>query len=125
MDADLARHGDALGTIRGGVADGCDQLAGATSWLLASYERDAWIPGAVAHSLLMLTGTVAGGWQMARAAVAASDRLAGDAGDREFYEAKIITARFFAEQIMPTAAAYRRAIEYGSDTVMALSEDQF
>ncbi len=62
---------------------------------------------------------------MARAAVAASDHLAGDAGDREFYEAKIITARFFAEQIMPMAAAYRRAIEYGSDTVMALSEDQF
>ncbi len=125
VDADLARYGDALGTIRGGVADGCDQLAGATSWLLASYERDAWIPGAVAHSLLMLTGTVTGGWQMARAAVAASDHLAGDAGDREFYEAKIITARFFAEQIMPMAAAYRRAIEYGSDTVMALSEDQF
>jgi alkylation response protein AidB-like acyl-CoA dehydrogenase len=125
VDADLARHGDALGTIRGGLADGCDQLAGAASWLLTSYERDTSIPGAVAYSLLMLAGTVTGGWQMARAAVAASDRLAADAEDREFYEAKILTARFFAEQIMPVAAAYRRAIESGSDTVMALSEDQF
>jgi hypothetical protein len=107
------------------LREGIDDLAAATDWLFENHERDADIPGAVSNSFLMLIGTLAGGWQMARAAAAAARRIAAGDADKSFYEAKIITARFYAEQIMPVACSYRKAIESGGETIMALSEEQF
>ncbi len=124
-DAELARHGDSLETIRVALKDGCQALVGATEWLFGNFSKDVNIPGAVSFNFLMLMGTVAGGWQMARAAVTAADYLNADGADKEFYEAKIITARFYAEQVLPMAGAYRRVVESGSESTMALSEDQF
>jgi len=124
-EQELERHGANLATIRAALTVGCAALADAKRWLLANHVGDQHGPGAASFNFLMLMGTVVGGWQMARAAATASDYLAADASDRAFYEAKIISARFYAEQIMPLATAYCRAIESGSDTVMALSEDQF
>ena len=50
-----------------------------------------------------------------------------DAGaeDYDFYRAKIGTARFFAEHILPLAQAYKQAIVHGSASVLALEEAQF
>jgi len=124
-DAELARHGDSLETIRAALKDGCQALVGATEWLFGNFSKDVNIPGAVSFNFLMLMGTVAGGWQMARAAVTAADYLNANGADKEFYEAKIITARFYAEQVLPMAGAYRRIVESGSESTMALSEDQF
>ena len=75
----------------------------------------------------MLLGTVTGGWQLARAALIAQQRLAAGATglDAEFYKAKIITARFYAEQFQPLATAHLRALQSGPDTLLALSDDQF
>ncbi len=47
------------------------------------------------------------------------------AEDENFYGAKIITARFYAEQVMPRVIAYVQAAESGSDMTMALADDQF
>jgi len=124
-DAELSRHAESLAVIRVGLKDACQALIGATEWLFGNFSRDAHVPGAVSFNLLMLMGTVAGGWQLARAAVVAADKLDAGADDKEFLEAKIITARFFAEQVLPMADAYRRAVESGSESTMALSEDQF
>jgi alkylation response protein AidB-like acyl-CoA dehydrogenase len=124
-DAELARHADSLAVIRAGLQDACQALTAATEWLFGNFSQDANIPGAVSFNFLMLMGTVAGGWQMARAAVVAADHLAAGSADKEFYAAKIITARFFAEQVLPLAGAYRQVVESGSESIMALSEDQF
>jgi hypothetical protein len=73
---------------------------------------------------MMLTGYVCGGWQMARAALVARARLTGgEAGD--FYRAKIATARFYAEQILPKANALLTAVKSGASTALALEEEQF
>jgi butyryl-CoA dehydrogenase len=74
---------------------------------------------------LKLAGIVLGGWQMARAALVAEQKLKAGEGDVKFYQAKIATARFFSEQILPHAAGYRTAILEGSAGVLALNEDQF
>jgi alkylation response protein AidB-like acyl-CoA dehydrogenase len=124
-DDELAEHDDQLSVIRIALREGIDDLAAATDWLFENHERDADIPGAVSNSFLMLIGTLAGGWQMARAAAAAARRIAAGDADKSFYEAKIVTARFYAEQIMPVACSYRKAIESGGETIMALSEEQF
>jgi len=68
-------------------------------------------------------GIVAGGWQMARAALAAEKKLSS--GDKKFYEAKIATARFYAEHVLVQAPGLRDTVVKGGTGVMALSEDQF
>jgi hypothetical protein len=72
----------------------------------------------------MLVGYVCGGWQMARAALVAQEKLvAGE--DPTFYESKVVTARFYAEQIMPKAIALMHAVQGGGSSAMALTEAQF
>jgi hypothetical protein len=68
---------------------------------------------------------VAGGWQMARAAHIAKGKLDAGAEDFDFYRAKIGTARFYAEHLLPQAQAYKAAIVNGSSSVLALEDAQF
>ena len=76
---------------------------------------------------LKMAGIVLGGWQMARAALAAQRLLAtGGAGcDIGFCQAKIGTARFFADHLLSQADGMRLSIVDGSAGVMALAEEQF
>ena len=74
---------------------------------------------------LKLAGIVAGGWQMARAALVAEARLAAGGGDTEFYKAKLVTARFFADHVMVEAPALANIVTRGAAGVMALSDEQF
>ena len=74
---------------------------------------------------LKLAGIVLGGWQMARAAIVAQQKLGEGSGDASFYKAKIATARFFADHILSQAPGLRATIIDGSAGVMALSEEQF
>jgi alkylation response protein AidB-like acyl-CoA dehydrogenase len=100
----LADAGDDLASIHAGLADGLDALRGATDWLLANGLTDPLDALAGATPFLRLFSLVTGGWVMARQAQAAS-RLLADAGpaDKAFYEGKVLTARFFCEQLLPQA----------------------
>jgi hypothetical protein len=60
--------------------------------------------------------------KMARASAAA---ISAGEGDRGFHEAKLVTARFFAERIIPDAGALRRKIEGGAESLMALPPESF
>ena len=51
--------------------------------------------------------------------------LAAGTEDKAFYEAKIATARYFADRFVPDAGALRRKIESGSESMMALGEEAF
>jgi len=73
---------------------------------------------------LMLAGNLVAGWQMARSLIAAED-LAAKGEDKAFMEAKIATARFYAEHILPRAVAHRDAIVEGAESVNALPVDAF
>lgn len=73
---------------------------------------------------LMLAGNVVAGWQMARALMVAEDKLAAGE-DAAFMSAKVATARFYAEHILPRALAQRDAIVEGADSVTAMALDAF
>jgi len=77
---------------------------------------------ASAVPFLKLMGIVAGGWQMARAALAAERLMSSDAS---FYKAKIATTRFYADHVLVQAPGLRDTVVKGGAGVMALSEDQF
>jgi hypothetical protein len=68
---------------------------------------------------LMLSGIVVAGWQMARALLRAEERLA-QGQDLAFMQAKITTARFFADHILVRSQALRDSIVEGADSVTAL-----
>ena len=74
---------------------------------------------------LKLWGITAGGWQMARAALVAAQKLASGDPDAEFYRAKIATARFYASHVLTQSAYLKQQIVEGSGDVMALTEAQF
>jgi hypothetical protein len=73
----------------------------------------------------MVGGTVMGAWKMGGAAAVAQTNLYNNDGDADFYKAKITTAKFYAEQILPRSAAYFDAVTSGSTAAMELSEEQF
>jgi len=70
---------------------------------------------AVAVPYLKLCGFVMGGWLLAKSASIAAGKLAG--ADRGFYAAKLCTARFYAEQVLPTALAHARVVTSGAVSV--------
>jgi len=91
---------------------------------VAGQDPTASLAGAV--PFLKLMGIVAGGWQLARAAIAAERNLAaGESGDRAFLEAKIATARFYADHVLVQAPGLRNTVIDGAAAVMALPEEQF
>ena len=73
---------------------------------------------------MMLAGNLVAGWQMARALIAAEDRLAAGE-DAAFMTAKIATARFYAEHILTRVGGLRDAIVDGGDSVTALALEAF
>jgi len=126
LGEDLATAEDGLEDIRDTLSSAVEELEQSAKWLVEHAPGDQNAPGAAAVNLLMQMGTVVGGWQTARAALAASRKLSsGDGQDTAFYQAKIITARFYFEHIMPRSIAYARAATSGSESTMAMPVDLF
>jgi len=87
---------------------------------------DANNAGAVSYHFLMLTGTILGGWQMARAGLKSAEALKSNNDNNiSFYSAKIITARFYAEHILTRSHFYLQSILAGGDSMMRLDVEQF
>ena len=125
-EAALAGHsGGDLAAIRNQLVLGATALEEVVNYVATNMKTD--IKGVFAGSVLYLklAGIVLGGWQMARAALAAEQHIKDGDGDADFYRAKIATARFFADHILSQAGGFRQAIVEGSSGVMALSEAQF
>ena len=99
-------------------------LRHATEWMLAPANNDVNRKFAGAHAFLHLAGTVVGGWLMTRSALAAASGSKSGASP-EFLDSKRITARFYADHILPRANMHLETITRGGDSVMALAEDRF
>lgn len=78
--------------------------------------------GSVAY--LMLAGSLVSGWQLARGLLIAQSPEFQE-NDAAFMQAKVVTARFFADHILVKASGLRDAIIQGSASVMALPIDAF
>ncbi|MCP1315326.1 MULTISPECIES: acyl-CoA dehydrogenase C-terminal domain-containing protein [unclassified Halomonas] len=79
--------------------------------------------GAASVDYLMYSGYVALAYLFARAVKSASAGLEGD--DQAFYKAKIDTARFYYQRILPRTRAHARMIQAGAAPLMAISSDDF
>jgi alkylation response protein AidB-like acyl-CoA dehydrogenase len=73
---------------------------------------------------LMLAGNVMAGWQMGRSLLVAQAQWAAGV-DQEFMQAKISTARFYADHILTKVPGLRDSIVEGADAVTALALEAF
>ena len=129
--ADIAETGaalrasgnDQLKTIAEALGDGIAALDEATQWLLANYDATPQAAHAGSVPFLKLTGIVVGAWLLARSAAIAAERL--DQADAAYYTAKLATATYFAQHVVPEANSYRDAIVNGAAAVLALDEALF
>ena len=119
-----SQQGAAFESMQRQLAQGHRALTAVVEFVVANTKRDpnAVFAGSVPY--LKLAGIVLGGWQMARALLVAAEKRADDPS---FYGAKIATAQFYAEHVLPQAAALEVSIvsAKGDEGVLALSEDQF
>ncbi|MEX8501582.1 MAG: acyl-CoA dehydrogenase [Leptothrix ochracea] len=85
-------------------------------------QPNAVFAGSVPY--LMLAGNLMAGWQMGRAMLAAQDSL-NEGEDTAFMQAKIATARFYAEHILVKVPGLRDSIVQGGDSACALALESF
>jgi hypothetical protein len=123
--ADALLAHDDLEPMGRALQGGVDAGRAARQYLLDHAREDRSVAGAASVNFLMLLGYLCGGWLMAQSALKASAALDSGSGDAGFLKAKIVTARFYCEHLLPRAGACLDAIEAGPDSIMALAEDQF
>jgi alkylation response protein AidB-like acyl-CoA dehydrogenase len=100
-------------------------LQSSTKWLMDNGLANPNQAGAAAYPYMTMMGIVSVGLMWLRIARAAKSALGNGTQDRGFYEAKLVTARFFADRVMPETGALRRKIESGADSLMAMPADAF
>jgi alkylation response protein AidB-like acyl-CoA dehydrogenase len=115
---------ESLSAVAARLRDGVAALEQAVQWIVATYGADVRRASVSAVPFLELFGTVAGGWQLARAALAAHRRLAAGGADAAFYRAKVETARFYADHMLVRAAGLARTVTSGADAALAIEDDQ-
>ena len=104
------------------LAESAQFLADAVQFVVAKSPSDPSVPGAASVNLLMLFGTVLGGWQIGRSALAAQAAQASGGGEKAFYDAKIQTANFYGAQVLPRSYAYLKAATSGSQSLPAAAD---
>ena len=97
----------------------------ATMWFMQNAMQNPNHLGSGAHHYMHVMGITCLMLMWVKMARVAKAALAEGTDDKAFYEAKIATARYFADRFVPDAGALRRKIEAGSDSLMALGEEAF
>jgi hypothetical protein len=103
---------------RGAATDAVARLRKSTDALLAALATSPDRAMAVSVPFLRLCGFTIGGWLMARAADVAANNLAAGASDREFLDAKLATAHFYATQVLPQVLSLEQIVCHGSEAVV-------
>jgi 3-(methylthio)propanoyl-CoA dehydrogenase len=112
-------------TIRTQLEKSTAALTEVSTWVGMNAMGDLRKSFACSVPYLKLWGIVAGGWQMARAAQIATRKIAAGDVERDFYQAKVTTARFYADHVLSQATWLQHQIIEGSGDVMGLTEEQF
>lgn len=124
--AALAREaGEHFAALAVSLALAHASLAKARDFMLAKGAENPREAYAGSVPFLKLVGVVGGGWQLARAALAASRLLAAGQGDAEFLRAKILTARFYGDHILSSAPGLSCGIVGGAAATLEMPDGQF
>jgi alkylation response protein AidB-like acyl-CoA dehydrogenase len=93
--------------------------------MLAKGKQDPNYVMAAAVDYQDYAGYVVLAWLWARMAAVAASKLAAGEGDKAFYEAKLVTARFYYQRLLPRTRALVETMQSGPDSLMSLSPEAF
>lgn len=94
-------------------------------WLLSQHNESITNTMAGSVPYLRMLSTAVGCYLMAKGALSARNRLDDGDSDKEFLEGKIITSRYYAEQIVPTVLGLAEAIKAGDELFYAIDKNNF
>ena len=122
-EQDLAAHdNEDCAAMLDALRQGRLALEGAIDFIVANGKSNPKAVYAGAVNYLKLAGVVLCGWQMGRALMVALDKMDSDP---EFFTAKLITARFYAESVLTQAAGLAQSIRLAGATTNRMSVDMF
>jgi acyl-CoA dehydrogenase len=109
----------------GPLAAALSHLQQASMWLMKNATAEPDNAGAGASDYMHLFGLVALGYMWFRIVRAASAKLASGQGDAARMSAKLATARFFMEHMLPETSAHLARIQAGAASTMELPAEAF
>tara|TARA_B100000953_G_C18027398_1_gene422179 strand:- start:1241 stop:3037 length:1797 start_codon:yes stop_codon:yes gene_type:complete len=115
-DNNLSEIGDSLRQATG-------SLKAASIWLLQNGggSNDEGLAGATPY--LRMFGTTVGGWLMAKSALKAQSLLSESSDNKDFLEAKIETATFYAQQLLPQVSGLLPSVTSGAHSLFAINSE--
>ncbi len=124
-EAAAAKADPALADYATRLEKALGDLQASTMWLMQNGLANPDNAGAGSTAYMHQMGIVILGLMWLRMARAAQGALTAGTDETAFMEAKLMTARFFSERIMPDTGALRRKLEAGSEVIMAMPVEAF
>ncbi len=124
-EAAASKGDEQVGPIAASLERANNDLQTASLWLMQNGLANPNNAGAAAYPYMNLMGVVCLGLMWLRMAKASQAAIAAGTDNEAFHRNKLITARFFADRIMPESNALRRKLESGSESLMALPVEAF
>jgi len=122
--AEAKAAGDPAG-VAAALEPAVQDLQAATMWLAQNGMADPDNAGAGAYAYMDLMGLVSLGWMWMKMAAASQRAIDEGTSDEPFHDAKLITARFYAQRELPLSSGLRRKIEAGAETLMKIPAEVF
>ena len=120
------RNNEAMAPFTKALKKGLNDLQAATMWFMQNAMAKPDNAGAGSTDYMHLFGLVSIGYMWAMMTKNAQEQLQSAASDsKDFLDAKVMTARFFMERLMPETALRLQRIQAGADSMMALPAEAF
>jgi hypothetical protein len=117
--------GEAMKSFVAPLGVSLGHLQQASMWFMQNAMAKPDNAGAGAADYMHLFGLVALGYMWCRIAEAAIAKLPKANGSAPRYSAKLVTARFFMERMLPETASHLARIQAGAASTMELPDDAF
>jgi hypothetical protein len=125
-DLDLAKADPALDIVAKPLADAVAKLQQATMWLAQNAMANPDEAGGAATDYLRIFALVSLGWMWLKMARAAQGRTgSADGLSPQFYDAKLKTAAFFAQKMLPEVEGRFKSLTAGGKVMMEMAVEQF
>ncbi|MGI8526171.1 MAG: acyl-CoA dehydrogenase C-terminal domain-containing protein [Pseudolabrys sp.] len=100
-------------------------LQQASMWFMQNAMAKPDNAGAGSYDYMHMFGLVALGYMWCKIVEAAAAKLPKSNGSAQRYSAKLVTARFFMERMLPETAAHLTRIQAGAGSTMELPDEAF